>query len=134
MQKCLKRDLPSGQKILMVSPAFLNPLWAHPNGKMHVLHLLMTKRTAKEEGEVLQVANLIGLHRSEFRRLVATPHSCILQHHELYPASSIFLPGPLLELECSKTIRGYKIDQFCIHLECILRKKLRMNQRIGIQT
>lgn len=87
---------------------------------MHVLHLLMTKKTAKEEGEVLQVTNLIGpyidLHTDNLWKLRFASYNITS-----FTQQAGYWSGPLLELECySKTIRRYKIDQFCTDLERVL--------------
>lgn len=92
-------------------------LWAHPNGKMHVLHLLMTKETAKEEGEVLQdlIGPYIDLHTDNLSKLRFASYNITN-----FTQQAGYWSGPLLELCYSKTIRRYKIDQFCTDLERVL--------------
>lgn len=82
------RDLTSGQKYLMVSPASLNPLGT-PQRQNARSAPPDDKKNCQGGGRgIASHKSHRSLHRSAYRQLVETPF-CILQHHELYPASWI---------------------------------------------
>ena len=76
----------SGQKYLMVSHASLNPLGT-PQRQNARSAPPDDKRNCQGGGRGIARSHR-SLHRSAYRQLVETPF-CILQHHELYPASWI---------------------------------------------
>lgn len=98
------RDLTSGQKYLMVSPASLNPLGTPQRQNARSAHP-DDKKNAKEEGEVLQVTNLIGW----------TDSGCIASGSEFFDASWVFIAYSLQI--CTKLVNLVPSDSFWVALQ-----------------